>query len=354
MYLPSGTFNETYKTDMAIIRHGEHWVLILFLFGICVCLFLFGNDYVLGVLNLMAITIISTLGIQVLVGLAGQISVAQAAFMAVGGYSSAILATNGVPFWLSMIAASLISGLIGLVFGWPSIRIKGFYLMMSTFAAQFIIIFAINNVFIGLTRGPLGHPAPAPRLFGNLLVNTERRWFVVIVAILALVSFLTVNLGRTKAGRALIAIRDNDLAAEVMGVSLWKYKLFAFFICCSYAGLAGALYAHWQSSVVSEAFDLMQSIWYLGYIIVGGLGSIPGCYFGVILIIVLQEGLIRLFSLLVGFYPKATILIATTKPILFGIIVALFLIFEPKGLANRWERVKTYYRSWPFPYLSQD
>jgi len=354
MYLPPGTFNETYEKDMAIIRHKEHWTLIIVLAVVCFLLYLFGNNYILGITNLIGISIISALGLQILMGFAGQISVAQAAFMAVGAYASAILATNGVPFWFSIIAASLMSGTIGLVFGWPSIRITGFYLVMSTFAAQFIIIYAINNVFTNLTRGTLGHPAPIPRFFWNFSVNTERKWFILIIFILAIATLTTANLKRTKGGRALIAIRDNALAAEVMGISLWRYKLLAFFLCCSYAGMAGALYAHWQGSVVGEAFDLMQSIWFLGYLIVGGMGSIPGCYFGVILIILLQEGLTQFSSVLVGVYPKATSLIAPTKPILFGVIVALFLIFEPKGLAHRWESFKTYYRSWPYPYITKD
>lgn len=353
MYLPSGTFNETYKKDMAILRHKEHWILGIFLFILCSSIFLFASGYILGVVNLMAITIISALGLQILTGFAGQISVAQAAFMAVGGYASAILATHGVPFWISIIIASFISGIIGVLFGWPSIRIKGFYLLMVTFAAQFIIIYVLDNILVGLTRGSLGHPAPSPRI-GNFIINTERKWFILLVLMVILSTFFVINLRRTKGGKALIAIRDNDLAAEVMGISLWRYKLFAFFICCCYAGLAGALYAHWQCSVVSEAFNLMQSIWYIGYLIVGGLGSIPGCFFGVILIITLQEGLTRLFSILGNTFPYALNMISATRPIVFGIVISLFLIFEPKGLAHRWDIVKNYYRSWPFPYITKE
>jgi branched-chain amino acid transport system permease protein len=328
-------------------------MLIGGLLSACLLLFIFAGDSMLGIVNLIGITVISALGLQILTGFAGQISVAHAAFMAVGAYTSAILATNGLPFWISIIAAALLSGMVGGVFGWPSIRIKGFYLMMTTFAAQFIIIYLINNVLVSWTRGTLGHPAPSPSI-GRFLINTERRWFVVVVVMVAVGVSFAVNLKRTKVGRAIIAIRDNDLAAEVMGISLWRYKLIAFFVCCCYAGFAGALYAHWQSAVVGEAFDLMQSIWYLGYLIVGGLGSIPGSFFGVIFIILLQEGLTRLFSFLGEIYPQAVNLISTTRPIFFGAIVALFLIYEPRGLAHRWEIVKTYYRSWPFPYVSKE
>lgn len=353
MYLPPGTFNETYEQDMAVIRHKEHYILIIFLFIVCSLLFLFANSYVLGVVNLIGISIISAIGLQILIGFAGQISVAQAAFMAIGAYSSAIISTNGVPFWFSIIAASFITGVIGLIFGWPSVRIKGFYLLMTTFAAQFIIIYFINIVFANLTGGTLGHPAPSPKL-GNLIINTERAWFILIIFILIICLFFAVNLKRTKAGRAFIAIRDNDLAAEVMGISLWRYKLLAFFVCSCYAGLAGALYAHWQCSVVAEAFDLMQSMWYIGYIIVGGMGSIPGVFFGVIFIIILQEGMQLLFAFLGGIYPEAINMISSTKPIFFGMVVCLFLIFEPKGLAHRWEILKAYYRSWPFPYFVKE
>jgi branched-chain amino acid transport system permease protein len=353
VYLPSGTFSETYKKDMAILRHKEHWILITFVFVICSFFFLFATDYVLGIINLVGITIISALGLQILTGFAGQISVAQAAFMAVGGYASAILSTNGIPFWISMIAASAISGIVGVLFGSTSIRIKGFYLLMVTFAAQFIIPYMINNILVSITRGTLGHPAPSPRI-GNFILNTERGWFIFIIFVVIICTCIAINLKRTKAGRAFIAIRDNDLAAEVMGISLWRYKLLAFFICCWYAGLAGALYTHWQNSIVADTFDIMQSIWYVGYLIVGGLGSIPGCFFGVILIIVLQEGLTRAFSSLGGIYPNILNFISTTRPILFGVILSLFLIYEPKGLSHQWEIIKNYYRSWPFPYVTRE
>jgi len=352
MYLPCGVFNQDYETDISIFRHREHWLLA----GVLTLLFIYllwtANNYILGLANLIGITMIAAFGLQILTGFAGQLSIAQAAFMAVGAYASAILTGDyGLSFWLAVPCAALIAGGVGLLFGWPSLRVKGFYLLMATIAAQFIIMYFISKIFIGLTGGSGGHPTPIPTFFG-IPIETERGWFIVITCFLLLGNFFIVNMKRTKMGRAFVAIRDNDLAAEVTGVNLSSYKLAAFFLCCLYAGVAGALYAHWQQIVMPEAFTLDKSMWFLGYLIVGGLGSVPGTYFGVILIILLEEFLIVGLSGLSSIFPTATNVIAPGQNIIFGLVIVLFLIFEPRGLAHRWEVFKTYYRSWPFPYVA--
>ena len=352
MYMPCGVFNQDYKTDMSVFRHREHWILaslVILLFAYLICC---ANNYILSMANLIGITLISALGLQILTGFAGQLSIAQAAFMAVGAYTSAILTESyGLSFWLALPCAALLTGFAGILFGWPSLRIKGFYLIMATFAAQFIIMYFIGKVFTGLTGGYGGHPAPPPNFFGYY-IETERGWFIVIISFLLLGNFFMLNMKRTKMGRAFVAVRDNDLAAEVTGLNLATYKLAAFFLCCLYAGVAGSLYAHWQQIVMPEAFTLDKSMFYLGYLIVGGLGSIPGAYFGVILIIVLEEFLVVAIGALGSMYPTATNFIAPAQNIIFGLVIVLFLIFEPRGLAHRWEIFKTYYRSWPFPYVA--
>ncbi len=350
MYRPAGYFSESYGKDINLIQHREHWILVALLFVFFAVVVLFAGNYPLGIINLILISIISILGLQILTGFAGQISVGHAALMAVGAYSSAILSTKGIPVPISVILASLLTGGLGFLIGWPSIRIKGFYLLMTTFAAQIIIIWAIKNPLASITRGPLGHPAPSPQLFGYVL-SGERAWFVCLSLILCVATIVALNLKRSKAGRALIAIRDNDLAAEVMGINLRNYKLFAFFVACIYAGLAGALYAHWQNSAVPEGYDLMKSIWYLGYLVVGGAGSIVGCYLGTIFFILLEEILMLVFSYLGNLNQSWLATIAPLKSIIFGGIIAVFLIYEPRGLASRWEIIKSYYRTWPFPYV---
>ncbi|MBU2552207.1 MAG: branched-chain amino acid ABC transporter permease [Proteobacteria bacterium] len=352
MYLPCGVFNENYRTDMRVVRHREHWFLGLVVALVLLYLILFANDYYLGLANLIGITLISAFGLQILTGFAGQLSIAQAAFMAVGAYASAILTEDiGLSFWLAVPCASLCAGLAGILFGWPSLRIKGFYLIMATFAAQFIIMYFIGTTFSRWTGGYGGHVAPPPNFFGYEIDN-ERSWFVLIFILVIVGNFFFLNMKRTKMGRAFVALRDNDLAAEVTGLNLARYKLAAFFLCCLYAGVAGALYAHWQQIVMPEGFSLDKSMFYLGYLIVGGVGSIPGVYFGVIIIILLEELLVVGIGSLSATYPAASSYIAPAQNIVFGLVIVLFLVFEPRGLAHRWEVFKTYYRSWPFPYVA--
>ena len=352
MYMPCGVFNENYRTEMQVVRHREHWLLAAGVAVFFLYMVLFANDYHLGMANLIGITVISAFGLQILTGFAGQLSISQAAFMAVGAYASAILTEDyGLSFWLAVPCAAMISGLVGILFGWPSLRIKGFYLIMATFASQFIIMYFIGKVFTRQTGGFGGHVAPPPNFFGHV-IETERSWFILIFVVLILANFFILNMKRTKLGRAFVALRDNDLAAEVTGLNLSTYKLAAFFLCCVYAGVAGALYAHWQQLVMPEGFSLDKSMFYLGYLIVGGVGSISGTYFGVILIIVLEEVLVVGIGSLASTYPQASSVIAPAQNIIFGLVIVLFLIFEPRGLAHRWEVFKTYYRSWPFPYVA--
>ncbi len=348
MYLPAGTFSETYLDDMAVVRTREHrWLLVIGAVAALLVLALL-NNYVVSILNLIAISVIAALGLQILTGYTGQFSTAHAAFMAVGAYTSAILAVRGMPFWLSLPIAALVAGLVGVLFGLPAVRIKGFYLLMATFAAQFLVMYVIRQ-WESVTKGDYGLEAPSPSLWG-FVFNTERSYFVLVLAVLVLATCATKNLLRTKAGRAFIAIRDNDLAAEVMGIDVFRYKLLAFFIACAFAGAAGALYGHWNRTVTPESFGLVASVWFLGYLLVGGLGTIPGTFFGVTFIVGLTEGLAYAFSWLGTVFPRADALTAPTRQILFGLVVAAFLIFEPRGLNHWWERVKMYYRSWPLPH----
>ena len=350
MTLPCGIRNYTYAEDMAIVRTGTHWVLLI---GFLILLFtapLYFNNYWLGVFNLIGITLIAAVGLNILVGYCGQLSIGHAGFIAVGAYTSAILTNRlEMPFLVGLIGAGLLSGLVGLVFGLPSVRVKGFYLAITTIAAQFIIIWVINHW--GLTGGGNLITAPYPSIFG-LEFRAESSQFYLIIGIAVLGVFFAKNLTRTKVGRAFIAIRDNDLAAEVMGVNLLYYKLLAFFIGCFFAGIAGALYAHWLGSLNAEQFSFTESILYVGMIIIGGLGTNIGPIFGVVFIRVLQQ---VLTIQLVPFLEKSVTVLPSgfatgITPMLFGLVIVLFLILEPRGLAHRWSLFKASYRLWPFSY----
>jgi branched-chain amino acid transport system permease protein len=350
MTLPCGIRNYTYAQDMAILRTGTHWALFIgFLIVLFTAPLYVSNDY-LGLFNLIGITLIAAIGLNILVGYCGQLSIGHAGFIAVGAYTSAILTNRlEMPFLVGIIGAGLVAGLVGLVFGLPSVRVKGFYLAITTIAAQFIIIWVINHW--GFTGGFNGITVPLASI-GGLVFRSESSQFYLIFIIVALCVFLAKNLTRTKMGRAFIAIRDNDLAAEVMGINLLYYKMLAFFIGCFFAGIAGGLFAHWTGSLNAEMFGFKDSILYIGMIIIGGLGTNIGPIFGVMFIRLLERVLtINLVPYLEHSFTMLPSGFATgVTPMLFGLVIVLFLILEPRGLAHRWSLFKSAYRLWPFSY----
>jgi branched-chain amino acid transport system permease protein len=351
MSLPSGTRNYTYAQDMAILRTKTHWALF---FGFLVLLLaapLYLGNYWLGVTNLIGITLIAATGLNILTGYCGQLSIGHAGFIAVGAYTSAVLTNRlELPFLVGLVCAGFTAGVVGLIFGLPSVRVKGFYLAITTIAAQFIIIWVINH-WSALTGGFVGIKVPYASIAG-FVFKSEASQFYLIFAIVILCTFFAKNFARTRVGRAFIAIRDNDLAAEVMGINLLYYKLLAFFIGCFMAGIAGALLAHWIGFLNAEQFSLTESILYIGMIIIGGLGTTIGPIFGVVFIRLLQQILsVELVPFLERTFTMLPAGFATgVTPMLFGLVIILFLILEPRGLAHRWTLFKSAYRLWPFSY----
>jgi branched-chain amino acid transport system permease protein len=353
MGLPCGTYNDTYNQDMAIVRTRLQWGLLIF--GL---IFLFTLPFYLGaewlpLVNLIGISIVAAQGLNILTGSCGQISLGHAAFIMVGAYTSAWLTTKfGFSFWAALPIAGLSAGIVGLIFGIPSLRVKGFYLAMATLAAQFIIPWCIRNIQPEWTGGCYSIRVPAPTI-GSMTFNTQFEMFYIIMPFACLATFFAKNLLRTKMGRAFVAIRDNDLAAEVMGIDIFRHKLYAFFICSIFAGVAGSLWAHWMRVVSYTYFDLDASIWYLGMIIVGGMGSVMGACAGAAVIRGLDYSVALLGPLLAGILPGLTTASDVTvalKPLVFGLIIITFIILEPRGISHRWEIWKASYRLWPFSY----
>ena len=350
MSLPCGTRNHTYAEDMAIVRTKTQWAFMLAFLVFVFTIPAYLGNYWLGVLNLIGIWIIAATGLNILTGYCGQLSIGHAGFVAVGAYTSAILTTRfDMPFLVGLVGAGIIAGAVGIVFGLPSIRVKGFYLAITTIAAQFIIMWVIQQW--RWTGGHLGMTVPFASIGGFVFRSSQSQFFLIIGLTVVLV-FFAKNLARTKVGRAFIAIRDNDLAAEVMGVNLTYYKLLAFFIGCFYAGIAGSLFAHWNITLTPEQFSFNDSILYVGIVIIGGLGTAAGPVFGVAFIRLLKEFLTinvtpwlerTVTALPSGFASGVT-------PMLFGLVIVLFLILEPRGLAHRWNIFKSSYRLWPFSY----
>jgi len=352
MGLPCGTYSTDYGRDIAIIRTKAQWGLLITFIALLFTLPLYVTDeYILNIINIACIILVSVLGLNILTGYCGQISIAQSAFMAVGAYASGLLAVKlSLPFWICLPVAGLMAGVVGLFFGLPSLRLSGFYLVMASLAAQFIIIFLAIHLF-GLTGGTKGLKVPSPHL-SFIVFESDRSWYFLIITITCIMVFIATGLVRTKLGRAFIAIRDNELAAEAMGISLFQYKLLAFFIGCFFAGIAGAMWAHYINFVHPEQFSLMDSIWQLGMIIVGGMGSITGSIFGVLFIKGL-EVIARDFlsPWIASYFPSLGATVAQAMgQIVFGLAIVAFLIFEPRGLNHRWEILKSYYQRWPFAY----
>jgi len=298
----------------------------------------------------MGIFVIAFHGLNIITGYAGQISIGHAAFMGVGAYASAILVAKvHLPFLLAILLAGVIAATIGAFWGAPSVRIKGFYLALATLAAHFIIIYVISN-WKSLTGGPYGMTVPPASIAGMALKSAESYYYLVM-AITVVTTFFAVNITRTKAGRAFIAIRDNDIAAEVMGINIFRYKLLAFAIGTFYAGIAGALMAHQWRFVNTDYFQLMDSIWYLGMLVVGGLGSNLGPIFGAVVYRGLAYIVDSYFPVLAAKIPWGRAeQFATLGLLVYAVVIILFLMFEPRGLAHRWHIFKTKYRLFPFSY----
>lgn len=350
MSLPCGIRNYSYATDTAIIRTRTQWVMfIAFLLIIFSFPFYFPRFW-LDVMNLIGITIIAIIGLNILVGYCGQLSIGHAGFMAVGAYATAILTANfQVPFLLALLLSGIAAGLIGLLFGIPSMRVKGFYLAITTIAAQFIIIWIINH-WTDVTKGSMGLGVNAASI-GPWVFDNEANQYFLIISITALCILFATNLARSRAGRAFIAVRDNDLAAEVMGINVFAYKLLAFFLGCFFAGIAGSLFAQWRGHITPEDFTFGQSILYIGILIIGGLGTSIGPIIGVVFIRMLEQFVTFLAPLVERSFPDIPSGFATgLSPMVFGLVMVVFLVLEPRGLAHRWNLFKASYRMWPFSY----
>jgi branched-chain amino acid transport system permease protein len=347
MGLRTGTFHENYAEDMATVQSRLQWGTLAALLAFLCAYPLFASDRTLTILTTIGIAVISVHGLSILTGYCGQISIGHSGFMAVGGYTSAVLCAKlGWPFWAALPCAALAAGIAGLIFGLPSLKIKGFYLIMATIAAQFIIIWIIIQLR-SITGGTDGLLVPRP-MIGSIVLSSKTNFYYLVLGFVVLATITAHNIVRTRAGRAFIAIRDNDLAAEVMGVSLWAYKLQAFFIGCVYAGLAGSLLVHYVSFASIEQFPFMDSVWYLGMLIVGGMGSTAGAIFGVVALKLLDE-LVTIAGpiLAAAVAPQAAASLAIMS---HGLVIIIFLIFEPRGLHHRWEMIKAYFRLWPFSH----
>lgn len=344
-----GDFKENYIKDEEIFQSifVKFWLALFLLF-----LFIFpfiANNYLLYVANMIGFAIIAAVGLNLLTGFTGQISLGHAAFVGVGAYTSAILVTRlGFSFWLSIPFAGLVAAIAGMIIGIPSLRVKGLYLCIATLAAQFIFEFVFIH-WESMTNGITGLNIPCPSIGGFEFVTEKEFYWITLLFVVLGVGYAR-NLVRSRMGRAFVAIRDRDLSAEIIGINLFRYKLSAFAISSFYAGVAGALWVTFLKVVTPDHFPFILSIHYLAMIIVGGLGSILGSIFGAIFMTLIPELLNYLSEIVKMSAPGYEEIFVPMKEVIFGVLIVLFLVFEPRGLAELWNRIKNFFRLWPFSY----
>jgi branched-chain amino acid transport system permease protein len=348
----TGVYHTSYVSELRL-RHtrSEHARLWLMLGGLVALPWLV-DPYWLGIVNTIGIAVVGAVGLNILVGFTGQISLGQGGFLAVGAFTSALLTTRaGLPVPLSMLAAVLLTAAVGAFFGLPAVRLKGLYLAIATLASQEIILFVVLR-WDWLTGGAGYLDVDRLELFGFKVqrLSFEFTWYWVIAPIAVLAVWAARNLFRTALGRSFMAVRDQDIAASAIGVDLTRTKLLAFAVSSGYVGLAGALTAHYTETVSWERFTLVVSIQYLAMIIVGGLGSIAGAVYGAAFIMLLRPLLATAADWLKPYVPWIADQLPAVQVAAFGLVIVLFLLFEPRGLDRIWQRAKDYVRFWPFRY----
>lgn len=342
-----GTAKHSYQADEALLttRPQRVW-MALFALSLCIAPFVLDN-YWLYLACLVAINVASATGLNILTGYTGLVSLGQAAFMAVGAYTVGWMQLNlGTPFLLNLVVGGLVAAAVGILVGIPSLRVKGLYLAIATIAASFILHFIFVN-WQSVTNGNSGLTLTPASFFGTPLTEYQQLYFV-FVPITALMVLGAANLFRTRVGRAFIAIRDRDISAEVLGISLLRYKLTSFAISSFYAGVAGGMWAYFFRVVTPESFPFVYSIFFLAAIIVGGMGTILGGILGAVFMTLVPELLRFGIDWLTPILPNAAAMLSPVRTVVFGLLIVGFLIFEPKGLAEIVQRSRRYFHLWPF------
>ncbi|MGA0570015.1 branched-chain amino acid ABC transporter permease [Variovorax sp. VNK109] len=334
-------FKKRYEQDFGLTRHGGDvfWYGLLIAFAVLLPWVL--SDYYIGELSMLMIWSIGGLGAMLLVGYTGQVSLGQAAFIGIGAYTEAVLVSHGVSPLVALPAAAFAAGLVGLLIGLPLTRLHGIYLAIGTLAFAAIA----EQVFAhweSLTGGHRGLPVPS-LVFGGFSFDAARPFYYLCLLLIGIPTVLVLNWMRSPTGRALVALRDSEVAARSMGVNLVYYKSVAFCASAVLSGLMGALLAHKISYLSPEVFSPLLSIQMLMLVVVGGLGSIHGVFFGAIFIVILP----LLIAAAKTYMPESIAQQPAIEPGLYGLILVAFIVFEPTGIYGRWQKVKFFFATFP-------
>ncbi len=351
----NGNLKSTYAADERVLNNTYKQA---FVYGMMAVLALFAvtaNDYLILIACKMGILLVAVVGINILTGYTGLVSLGHGAFVAIGAYAVTALhnlmagvVPDGLQVFIAAPLAVAFAALIGVVVGLPSLRVKGLYLAVATLAASFIVIFLVEHESLApFTGGVVGINTPAPNILGWVL-DTKREMFG-LIAIVAFAGILAAqNLIRTRVGRAFIAIRDRDYSAEILGISLLRYKLTSFALSAAYCGLAGVLMAYFFARILPEQFELDLSLELVAALIVGGMGRTMGPVFGVILIVMVPEVIKVASSFATGGNTASARYAAPLQEIAFGALLIFFLLKEPLGINHITDRMLRALNRWPF------
>jgi len=330
-----------YNQDIQLFKHQGQlfWYGAL---GIALLLFpLVLSDFYLGELSLVFIYAIAGIGLMLLTGYTGLVSLGHAAFLAIGAYTHAYLLAQGWPFLASIVCATLLASLVGAIIGIPALRMTGIYLAVATLAFA-IIVEQVLSHWVSVTGGFRGMAVETPSI-GSISLEGSVTFYLLCLFILTGCLFLALNLLRTPIGRAMTAIRDSEISAQSMGIHIAYTKTLAFGISAGFTGLAGSLLAHKIGYLAPDSFTLLTSIQLLLMVVIGGLGSLHGVIYGALFIGLLPQGL----ALLRDTLPPWLAQIPGLEPGIFGLILVLVLIYEPKGIYGRWLKIRSYFEEFP-------
>ena len=342
----SGYFRTDYAQDLALTGTRFERVALSLFVVVLLAFPLVASPFQLDLACQVFLACVGSLSLMLLTGYAGLISLGHAGLMAAGAFTVGILfRETNAPFWITLPAAALVGGVLGIIFGLPSLRLRGLYLAVSTLALHFVVVYLGGEYETrrGFSTGIMIDP---PQLAG-ISISDGRAWYFILLAAAALTLLLCLNLLRARTGRAWRAIRAHETVAEALGIGIAGYKLLAFVISSAITAVAGALFAYYRGFVSVEAFSLFLTIQYVAMIIIGGMGSLVGALLGAAFVTVfpyvIETGLLAL----PGAQRYAGVLFAVNYAA-FGLVMILFLMLEPLGLVGIWHRVQSYFLLWPF------
>jgi branched-chain amino acid transport system permease protein len=352
-YREAGQYKTSYADDGQIfpIRQDRYAIVVFLLVAFVLVPFTASAYLLSGILIPCLIISLAALGLNILTGYAGQLSLGTAAFMAVGAFASYnfVLRIPGIPLLLAFALAGVVAAMVGIIFGLPSLRVRGFYLAASTLATQFFIVWCLTKFAWLSNNSSSGIITAQPMVILGYTFSSPASKYLLVLAIVSLMALALKNLVRSNTGRAWMAIRDMDMAAEVIGFSPMRTKLLAFAVSSFYCGVAGALYAYaFLGTVEPDGFSLDLSFRVLFMIIIGGLGSISGSFIGAGFVVLMPIALNMFFGATGIHMPESVK--SNLEQMIFGALIIFFLIVEPHGLARLWQITKEKLRIWPFPH----